>query len=194
MIDVDAVVADVCGLLNASGEDDLIWWTLAELLGMADEASDALGSTGAFADILLIPAVSGSAGYQLPGTCIQAVQVALDGACSTLTSQREVDALAGATDGVQRHILDAVGIRLLTLDPAPAGDGELQVVCQEQLELTTGAQFRYPEVFGIYYRYAMLAAARGKASDGAAPDIAAAARERADLVLQACRGLWGGVR
>jgi hypothetical protein len=198
VITFDDILSELYPLLNASGSSDLIWWTTTELYAWMEEASRRLGTTGAFTARASIAVSSGGAAYSMPAQVLSVIHVSLDGSALRPINVAELEALSTTWDTdsgtVSRFALDVNGTAIVTLYKIPADSGSIQIIVATWPTAASGYTHRAPAVFGLYHKYATLAAARAKDGDGQAPDVAAAARARADVIMQACRGLWGGAK
>lgn len=199
MIAFSSIVTELYPLLNAASEIDLVWWNTTELLAMMDE-SDALGA-GIFAEYTegsAIPIIVGSAAYTLPANCAAVVDVEVAGASLRRATMADLEARSDTweTDtGTPTHfILNEAGHRNIRFWPAPDAITTANLIYHTWPDVNVGATHRAPSVFGMFHKYAALSAARAKAGDGQAQDIAEAAQQRADVIKQVCVQMFGGVK
>lgn len=199
MITFTTLYTELLPLLNAASAADLVWWTADELYRFMDEASRRLGESGVFSENNTeITTATGGSSYVLPDDTLAIAAAFLDGAALRAVNVREMESLSLTWDSDTgtpvKFATDVSGLRTIMLYPQPTADGTLALILHTWPEVGSGGSVRQPAVLGLHLKYSALAAARAKDSDGAAPDIAQSARQRADLIQQAASALWGGVR
>lgn len=103
------------------------------------------------------------------------------------------DTWASSSGEATRYSLDAGSVGTITLYPTPVNSGILNQICQEYPATVSYSNLfiDLPYVLQDYLTYSILAAARGKESDQAMPEMAAHFKERTKLYEQVCESLYG---
>jgi hypothetical protein len=207
-LDVLAAYNDVWYRLGFGTQNEISstsWVTAAELFQSADEAAKKLSyDAGVFITYdNSVSVVAGTAVYNLPATHVFTIAaVVIDagtGAIRPLRITRVADLFAldatwQATTGTPaRASMDAGAVGTVTLYPQPIANGTFGQICQEFPAAVTQqtSTLALPTVLQDYFSYIMLAAARGKESEAAMPEMAAHFRERVKLYEQLIEHLWG---
>jgi hypothetical protein len=170
-----------------------------EFYQWADEAAKRLASNcGVFVERDASTTTSPNvAQYPVPAGFVDAIHVSADGRALRPTSVAELDALDSTwpvtTGVVQRYSMDAAGELTITLYRIPL-DGESLAFVYHRFpaDITAVASvINVASPIADYFRYAMLAEARRKQSEGAMPEMAAHFDERVALYEKVICSYWG---
>lgn len=206
VLDVAAALLDVIYRLGFAAQSELTstsWVTAAELYQWSDEAAKKLSyDAGVFIEYDQSIAVTiGTAVYNLPGTHVFTLMAALLYSTSLqllrITAVRDLWALDATwettTGNPVRASMDAGAVGTVTLYPEPIANATLGQICQEFPPAVAqgSSTLPLPTVLQDYFGYSMLAAARGKESEAAMPEMASHFAERCRLYEQLIEHLWG---
>ena len=195
-------LADTYYRLGLIGSADLAaasWLSAAELYQIADDLAKKLASdSGVFVGYdASIAVTAGTAVYELPAAHVFSLAVWLAGCGLRLTSVNDLWALDAnwqATTGpAARASLDANAVGSITIYPNPSAGGTLAQILQEYpATIQVGSTLlSLPTPFQDLLTYAMLAGARGKESDYAAPEMAQHYQARVSMYAQIAEHLYG---
>jgi hypothetical protein len=205
--DVANSIADVwfrLGFLSAAElATNALWLTTTELYQFGDDACKRLShSAGVFFVVdTSINVVAGTASYALPAAhvftvmawMVYAGQPVLVLRMTSVGALFALDANWATTIGDARRIsLDAAPVGNATLYPIPIAAGTLAQVCQIFTAVANGSStVPLCQLMQDYFSYALLAAALGKESDFAKPEVAMHCGERMKLYEAVAAHLWG---
>lgn len=204
-INLALAMNDVYSALNASGPADLVFWTQAELFEYMDEGAQRLARVvGCFVERdTSITTVVNTGGYALPSEHISTIQVDLGGLVLRPRTVRELEALDASwpsTGGTSVAFLeDTQGLSQITLYPicddtsAPQTLGIVLHFLPATISASNGL-LSAPTVVREYFTFRAIAAARGKQSKAAMPDVADWFGGLADYMEQAMGELWGNAQ
>lgn len=197
------VLSQIYPQLNASGQNDLIFWTVAELYQWLDEAAQRLART---CDVFVVRdqslvSVVNQASYPLPPAQIATIQVDLGGMVLRPASAHELEALDAlwtqAAPGIPRKFVqDTAGLEQITLYPPPGGPsqgltlGLVMYVFPNQIS----ASNPFVGITGAlqeYFAFSVLGEARAKETKAAMPEVAQWFRGLVSMMEQAITGYWG---
>lgn len=200
-VDVSAVIAGLFPALGAAGADDLGFWTVDELYSHASAAVSRLARTTCMwverdSSTTL---VTDQAEYATPARCESVIHTSIGGRALTPTGMAELEALddqwSSASDPAPlRFAQDVSGLNFLRLYPAPATGGAALSLVMRSCPISVTAlspQLEAPSPAGVYLGFAVLAAARGRESKAAMPEVAQVARQWADALENVFAQYWG---
>lgn len=206
--DVANCLADLwfrLGFLNAldMNRDDR-WVTLAELYQFGDDRAKLLARTSSLflTYDASINVVAATAAYNLPAAHVFTLSAWLVNTGGLLQMLRlsSVGQLFGldgnwpaTTGSPSRLSLDEAAVGTATLYPIPIANATLAQILDEYPATVVAGSSSVPvsPILQDYFTDALLAAARGKESDSAMPEIAAHMAERLKLYEQLIEHLWG---
>lgn len=197
------VLQQVYPELNASGQNDLIFWTIDELYEWMDEAAQNLArKCGVFVirDQSLVSVVN-QASYPIPPQQVSTIQVDLGGMVLRPTTIHELEALdalwTSAAPGVPKKFTqDTAGLNQITLYPPPAGPsqglilGLVMFVFPNQIT-ATNPFVGIPGVLQEYFTFSVLGEARAKETKAAMPEMAQWFRGLVATMENTVTGYWG---
>jgi hypothetical protein len=202
-VDVRDPVEELYPQLGASGASDLEFWTKDELYRFCDDAAKRLArNVGCFVERnASIGTVVGQAEYSLPSRHLSTIHASYGDSSLLPATVEELEALdpawtAAANDTPSRFV-QRNGTEKGTLYPPPDTDDIEVALIQHEFpsEITEASPGVYaPKVMRDYFRFAAVAAARGKESKGAMPEVAAWALKLTGLYEDVARSYWGSAQ
>lgn len=199
--DVGIKVSDLLGALyprlHAAGATDLVWWTLAELLGYLDTAASGMvQKAGVFVQRSTTFTASGAATYPLPVDHVSTIHVTYNGLPLRAATTAELAALdplyPTAAGPVKRWYEDTIGLLSIGLQKVPDAVAALAIVHHATPpRVTADGTIPVPEVIGAYLEDLVLADCYGKQSDAMMPEVAAFLRMKAGILEQALVQYYG---
>ncbi len=202
-VNLGTVLGELWPALNATGANDAVWWTEADLLTWMDEAAKRFArKTGAFVKRdTSIDTTINVAAYSLPSDHLATVQADLGGRMLAARNVQELEARDSAwpatTGKPEAFLEDTQGLQEITLYKKPTADyANLPLGLVERfIPPTIAADSAFivaPQVLREYFFLHALAEARGVPETNASmPEIEQWARGLAGMIEQAASQYWG---
>lgn len=207
LVDVDDLIGCWVPLFNAATRETLTITDETELYEFADEASSRISrKVGLFVTASQITSTGGNGEVTCPTRHVSTIHVSADTEADgdlyhlREASIAELEALDSAwltsAGDAQRWTHEHSGTAVLRLYEIPADNTVLQLVYHQYHPAlnSAAAVWNAPKPVGDYLTYAVMAEVRAKENDEAMPEVAEAARARADFYESIFQGYWGRVR
>lgn len=197
LIDLRDSLSDLYPQLLASGASDLIYWTEDELYRYFDDAAKRLArNAGVFVERnTSITTVIDTGTYNLPAKQISTIHVSFDDSALRAASVQEFEALDETWQDADYDTPArwAQIVETIALYPPPDAAETLAIVRHVFPAAVSPTQqmISAPVVLRDYFRYFAQAAARGKESKGAMPEVAAWLGQLSGMYEDVARSYWG---
>lgn len=201
VINMNLVLNDMYAALNATGAQDLVFWTPTEIFGYFDEGLKRLARNMAlfvvYDQSLKTVALQGN--YDLPDAQVSTVQCDLNGFILRARNVQQLEALDSqwpTTTGEPKSFLqDVRGTGTLTLYPRPNTANANKfiglVMHVEPPDLTNGGFLIAPNILQEYFTFYALGEARNAETKGQMQDSSKFFKGLVDLLNQTFEAMWG---
>jgi len=200
-LDLGQIITDLLPALNAYSTSDLVDWTETELYQWGDEAAQRLSRIcGVLVERTDMPVSAGAGTVTLPDRHLSTIHSTFGTRSLRPSSAQELEALDSgwltATGGVERISHDYDGLKTARLYRIPDAAGMLHLIYHTRPESLTSGNLTLdaPTPIGEYLTFSILAEARRREGDGAMPEVADAAQQRADMLAKVIESYWGGAQ
>lgn len=203
ILQFSAVLAELYAKLNATSQDDAVYWTDDELYQWADETLSRLARTfGVFVrsyctDSWLVE-VGDSEFDLVPAANISVIAAGIAGVALGPANVQETEALDAnwpETAGTPANFLtDFLGTGKLRIYPISDSDaGLLCIIHHHRPSAITSLNqlLTAPDPLQEYFSWSMLAEAHRKESEGRKPEVAEHYAKRVSLMEQVIQSYWG---
>lgn len=207
-INLTNAMGDVIPQLNASGPNDLVFWSITDLYQWFDEAGMKLARTcGVFVERdTSLTSILDQGAYTLPADQISTIQVDLAGKVLKARTVRELEALDAnwpSTVGVPvAFVQDTQGVTQLVIYPAPDAEDTgdtigltLHVapvpIMVDGVFTPANAFLSAPQCVREYFTFTAIGEARAKESKMQMQEVAAWMRQLTGWMEQVFEGYWG---
>lgn len=200
-LNLTTMLGELLPALGAVEYSDLVFWTEAELYEFCDEAAKRLARTvGCFVERDASTTISaGTAGYAVPARHISTIHASAGSAGLVAVSIGELEAFdddwpnTEATPTPERYTHTTT--EQVTLYPKPdTGTSTPLALVFHRYPADISADsaiLTAPACLREYFHFSVLAAARGRESKGAMPEVAAFFGQLVDLYEEAISAYWG---
>lgn len=197
LIDLRDPLGELFAQLTATGVSDLEYWTEDELYRYFDDAAKRLArNAGVFVERnTSITTVIDTSTYNLPTKQISTIHVSYNDSALRAASVQEFEALdetwESAASGTPARWAQIV--ETIALYPPPDAAETLAIIRHVFPTAVSPTQqmISAPVVLRDYFRYYAQAAARGKESKGAMPEVAAWLGQLTNMYEDVARNYWG---